>query len=203
MEVWTNLLFLEDLLIGEVYESKIVTARQKSFTQCTGTPAEEDAGLAQEEPHRAPLNAALWTILRVASLNWGSEQSFITKPRPWSRRSGRWWGPSPGTPWRRTAGSSGPGSRLSSLLKAVLLYELILSMFLCQHVFNTIKSYGFQLWCVKSKKLNENSGFIAATLYSFTSTQTLPLSFQLINAQWSGTFLGLLSFAVNLYRYVP
>ena len=39
----------------------------------------------------APLNAALWTIFLVASLNWGSEQSFITKPRPWSRRSGRWW----------------------------------------------------------------------------------------------------------------
>jgi hypothetical protein len=33
-------LLLEDLLIGEVYESKIVTARQKSFTQCTSTPAD-------------------------------------------------------------------------------------------------------------------------------------------------------------------
>ncbi len=101
----------------------------------------------------------------MASLNWGSDQSFITKPRSWSRRSGRWWGPSRGTPWRRPAGGPGPGSRLSSLLTTVLLYELILSMFLCQPVFNLIKSYGFQLWCVISKKLNENSGFIAATLY--------------------------------------
>jgi hypothetical protein len=57
-------LLLEDLLIGEVYESKIVTARQKSFTQCTGTLAEEDAGLAQEEPHRGVGEGDLTSQLR-------------------------------------------------------------------------------------------------------------------------------------------
>ena len=67
----------------------------------------------------APLNAALWTIFRVASLNWGSEQSFITNPGPWSQRSGRWWGPSTGTPWRRPARAWGPESRLLLLLTAV------------------------------------------------------------------------------------
>jgi hypothetical protein len=42
---------------------------------------------------------------------------------------------------------------------------LNLSMFLCQPVFNSVKSYGYQLWCVIFKKQNETSGFIAATLY--------------------------------------
>ncbi len=64
----------------------------------------------------APLTATLWTILRGASLNYGSKQSLTTKPRPLSQRSGGWWCPSPGTLWRRPASGSGPRSRLSSLL---------------------------------------------------------------------------------------
>ncbi len=78
----------------------------------------------------APLTAALLTILCGAFLNWGSEHSFTTKPRPWSQRSGSWCGLSPGTPWRRPARGSGPGPRISWLLMAVLLNESNLSMFL-------------------------------------------------------------------------
>jgi hypothetical protein len=54
-------------------------------------------------------------------------------------------GPLPGTPRRRPARVSGPGSRTSSMLMEVFLNELILNMFLCKPVFNWIKSYGFQL----------------------------------------------------------
>jgi hypothetical protein len=178
MKVWKNLLLLEDLLIGGVYESKICdckTKRPAHSAQATLPTTARGRRLGSRRTSwkcgrrrsdlPAPLYAALWTILHGASLNWGSGQSFITKPRTWSRRSGRWWGPSPGTQWRRPARSSGPGLRLSSLLTAVLLYVSILSICLCQPVFNSIKSYGFQLWCVILKKQNENSGFIAATLY--------------------------------------
>ncbi len=86
----------------------------------------------------ATLPAALRTILCRAFLNLGSEHSFTTKPWPRSRRSGRWWGPSPGTPWRRPARGSGPGLRISSMLMTVLLNKWILSMFLCQPVFYLI-----------------------------------------------------------------
>ncbi|MFN9900054.1 MAG: hypothetical protein ACK55Z_14950 [bacterium] len=47
-------MLLEDLLIGEVYESKIVTARQKflhTMHRHHCQQQQEDAGLAQEEPH--------------------------------------------------------------------------------------------------------------------------------------------------------
>jgi hypothetical protein len=67
MEVWTNLLLLEDLLIGEVYESKIVTARQKVLHTMHRQPCrqpEEDAGLAQEEPHRGVGEGDLASQLR-------------------------------------------------------------------------------------------------------------------------------------------
>ncbi len=69
----------------------------------------------------ALLIATLSTILCRASLNYRSLQSFATNPMIWSRRWRRWWGPSAGTPWRRPARASGPGSMLSSQLTAVLL----------------------------------------------------------------------------------
>ncbi len=160
MEVQRIYCFWRICWYGYVYESKKSDCKETVWTQCTDNPAdnskrtqdwlqknlmevwEKEIGLP------APLNAALWAILHGASLNWGSEQSFTTKPMPWSWRSWRWWGPSPGTPWRRPAGGSGPVSRLSSLLTAVLSSELILNMFLFQPVFNSVKSDGFQLWCV-------------------------------------------------------
>jgi hypothetical protein len=40
-------------------------------------------------------------------------------------------GPLPGTPWRRPAQASGPGSRLSLQLMAALLNKLILNMYIC------------------------------------------------------------------------
>ncbi len=50
----------------------------------------------------------------------------------WSRRWRRWWGPSAGTPWRRPARASGPGSMLSSQLMAVLLNTSIVNMYICK-----------------------------------------------------------------------
>ncbi len=79
----------------------------------------------------ALLTATLLTILYVASLNQGSMQSLTTNSRIWSRRWRRWWGSLPGTPWWRPAWASGPGSRLSSLLMAVLLDKLVHNMYLC------------------------------------------------------------------------
>jgi hypothetical protein len=49
---------------------------------------------------------------------------------------------------RKPARGSGPRLRLSSLLLAVLLTKLILSKFLCQLLFTSMKSDGFQLCCV-------------------------------------------------------
>jgi hypothetical protein len=62
-----NLLLLEDLVIGEVYESKIVTARQKVLHTMHRHPCrqhQEDAGSAQEEPHRGVGEGDLTSQLR-------------------------------------------------------------------------------------------------------------------------------------------
>ncbi len=66
--------------------------------------------------------------------------------------------PSPGTSWRTPARGSGPRLRLSSLLMVVLLTKLILSMFLCQPVFTSMKLDGFQLCCVILKKRLDPKG---------------------------------------------
>ncbi len=65
------------------------------------------------------------------------------KPETWSLTSGRLWGFSPGTPWRRPARSSGACSMLSLKLTAISLNKLILSTFLCRPIFTLIKSDGF------------------------------------------------------------
>ncbi len=108
---------------------------------------QEDAGLAQGEPYRGvrcgtvsggglasllPLQQSFWLFFCGASMNWGPMQSLATNPRIWSRR----WGPSPVTPWRWPAQASGPGSRLSSQLTAVLLNMLILNMYLSKVFFD-------------------------------------------------------------------
>ena len=80
----------------------------------------------------AHLTAAFWTILCGASQSYRSMQSLTTKPRIWSRRWRRWWGPLPGRPWRRPPRASGPGSGLSSQLMVVLLNMLIVNVYLCQ-----------------------------------------------------------------------
>jgi hypothetical protein len=53
--------------------------------------------------------------------------------------------PLPGTPWRRPARASGPGSKLSS-------QYLIVNMYLCLFLFTSIKSAEFQLCNVKKRK---------------------------------------------------
>jgi hypothetical protein len=78
----------------------------------------------------ALLTATLLTILCGASLNYRSLHSFATNPMIWSRRW-RWWEPSAGTPWRRPALASGPGSLLFSQLTAVLLNMLIVNLYIC------------------------------------------------------------------------
>ena len=136
---------------------------------------QEDAGLAQEEPHggvgEEDLASQLHCLQPCGLFSvgrfWIEDQSTASQLKQgpdledlggdgFPRHEHRGEGPARG---------SGPRSRLLSLLMAVLLYELSLSMFLYQPFFNSIKSYGYQLWCVILKKQNENSGFIAATLY--------------------------------------
>ena len=95
--------------------------------------------------HPACLIATLFAILCVANLKNGSLKSLSTKSRIWSRRWRSWWGPLPGTPWQRPAGASGPRSRLSSLLTAVLLDKLILNMYICNIFLTSTKSDDFQL----------------------------------------------------------
>ncbi len=79
----------------------------------------------------AHLTATIWTILCWVSLSYRSRQSLTTKPKTWSWRSRRWWGPSTGTPrWRHSSGTR-QGSRLLSPLTAISLNELMLIMFFC------------------------------------------------------------------------
>ncbi len=134
---------------------------------------QEDAGLAQEEPHggvgEEDLASQLYCLQPCGLFSvgrfWIEDQSTASQQNQGPDPKDQEGDGLPRTPWRRPARGSGPRSILLSLLMAVLLYELILSMFLYQPFFNSIKSYGFQLWCVILKKQNENSGFIAATLY--------------------------------------
>ncbi len=96
----------------------------------------------------ALLTVNFLTILYGASLYYGSMQSLAKNSRIWSRRWRRWWGPSRGTSRWRPARASGPGSRLSSLLTAVLLEKLILNTYRCNFIFTSIKLDDFQLCCV-------------------------------------------------------
>ncbi len=79
----------------------------------------------------ARLVVTLFTILCLANLKYGLLKSLATKPRIWSRRWRRCWGPSTGTPWWRPARAWGPGSRLL-VLTVVLLNKMILNMYLCK-----------------------------------------------------------------------
>ncbi len=71
----------------------------------------------------------VWISLGVSGLRANLKPP--TKPRTWSLRSRRWWGPWTRTPWRRPGWASGPGWRLSSQLMVVLLNMLIVNMYLC------------------------------------------------------------------------
>ncbi len=82
----------------------------------------------------ASLIATLFAILCVAHLKYGSLKSLAAKPRIWSRRWRRCWGPSTGTPWWRPAWTWGPGSRLLLTLTAVLIKKMILDMYQCKFV---------------------------------------------------------------------
>ncbi len=96
----------------------------------------------------ACLIATLFAILCGANLKYGSLKSLATKPRIWSRRWRRCWGPPTGTPWWRPAGAWGPGSRLLLMLTAVVRKKMILDMYVCKFAFTSIKSDDFQLCCV-------------------------------------------------------
>ncbi len=96
----------------------------------------------------ASLIATLFDILCGANLKYGPLKSLAAKPRIWSRRWRRCWGPSTGTPWWRPAWTWGPGSRLLLTLTAVLIKKMILDMYLCQFAFTSIKSDDHQLCCV-------------------------------------------------------
>ncbi len=96
----------------------------------------------------ASLIETLFAILCGANLKYGSLKSLATKPRIWSRRWRRCWGPSSGTPWWRPSRAWGPGSRLLLMLTEVLKNKMILDMYLCKFVFTSIKSDDFQLCCV-------------------------------------------------------
>jgi len=96
----------------------------------------------------ARLIVTFFAILCVANLKYWSLKSLATKPRIWSKRWRRCWGPSTGTPWCRPARAWGPGSRLLLILTAVLKNKMILDMYLCKFAFTSIKSDDFQLRCV-------------------------------------------------------
>ncbi len=91
----------------------------------------------------ARLIATLFAILCGANLKYGSLKSLATKPRIWSRRWRRCWGPSTGTPWWRPACTWGLGSRLLVTLTAVSINKMILDMYLCKFAFTSIKSDDF------------------------------------------------------------
>ncbi len=96
----------------------------------------------------AHLIVNIFAILCGANLKYGSLNSLTTKPRIWSRRWRRCWGPSTGTTWWRPARAWGPGSSLLLMVTAVLINKMILDMYLCKFAFTSIKSDDFQLCCV-------------------------------------------------------
>ncbi len=93
----------------------------------TASPWGEPPGGVGEGGRASParLTATLWTILCGASLSYRSTQRFTSKSRTRSRGWRRWWGPWTGTPWRRPATGSGPGSRLSSPMTVISLNYFI------------------------------------------------------------------------------
>ncbi len=90
---------------------------------------QEDAGLIQEEPYEGVGGGGLASQLSWLQPFWlfcirplWSKGQFKVSQQiqgSWSWRWRKWWGPLPGTPWRRPARTSGPESRQSSLLTAV------------------------------------------------------------------------------------
>ena len=85
---------------------------------------------------------------RASLLAWLQPFSFTKKSRTCSVRCRRWWGPLTGTPWRKPARRSGPGSRLSPPMTALSLNKLH-SLYVPELIFFTlIKSDDFQLYCV-------------------------------------------------------
>ncbi len=96
----------------------------------------------------ARLIVTFFAILCGANLKYWSLKNLATKPRIWSRRWRRYWGPSTGTPWLRPARACGPGSRPLLTLMAVLINKMILDIYLCKFAFTSIKSDDFQLCCV-------------------------------------------------------
>ncbi len=123
----------EDLLWGWLMEALRNKLRRK-YRRRSGLPAS--------------LIATLFAILCGANLKYRSLKSLATKPRIWSRRWRRCWGPSTGTLWWRPAWAWGSGSRLLLKLTAVLINKMILDMYQCKFVFTSIKSDDFQLCCV-------------------------------------------------------
>ncbi len=106
----------------------------------------------------ARLIVNFFAILCGANLKYGSLKSLTTKPRIWSRRWRRCWGPATGTPWWRPARAWGPRSSRLLMLTAVLINKMILDMYLCKFSFTSIKSDDFQLCCVIWKYEEKYSG---------------------------------------------
>ncbi len=89
------------------------------------------------------LIVTFFAVLCRANLKYAPLKSLATKPRIWSKRWRRCWGPSTGTPWWRPARAWGPGSRLLLMLTAVLKNEMILYIYLCKFAFTSIKTGRF------------------------------------------------------------
>ncbi len=75
----------------------------------------------------ARLIVTLFANLCGANLKFGPLKSLTTKPRIWSRRWRRWWGPSTGTLWWRPARAWGPGSWLYANLLLLQSNRMIFS----------------------------------------------------------------------------